>query len=153
MSERKKHWSKMHKWAKYTIYAVLGIIGGVLLGWLFGNVIMWLWNWLMPKFFGLRMIGFWEGLGLFLLARILFGFGSAGGSGDDGGKHRKHKKRHFHSDTSERRDWKDWEYYDDWWEEDGKQAFHAYAEHMKKQREESKAEGATKDEDEPKAGE
>ena len=131
MSERKKRWSKMPKWAKYTIYAVLGIIGGVLLGWLFGNVIMWLWNWLMPKFFGLRMIGFWEGLGLFLLARILFGFGSAGGSGDDGGKHRKHKKRHFHSDTSERRDWKDWEYYDEWWDEDGKTAFHSYAERMR----------------------
>ena len=138
MSERKKRWSKMPKWAKYTIYAVLGIIGGVLMGWLFGNVIMWLWNWLMPKFFGLRMIGFWEGLGLFLLARILFGFGSAGGSGDDGGKHRKHKKRHYHGDTSERRDWKDWEYYDDWWEEDGKTAFHAYAERMKKEPEEEK---------------
>ena len=153
MDHMKTHWDKVPNWAKYTLYAILGIAGAFLLGLLFGNVIMWLWNWLMPKFFGLRMIGFWEGLGLFLLARILFGFGSAGGSGDDGGKHRKHKKRHYHSDTSERRDWKDWEYYDDWWEEDGKQAFHAYAEHMKKQREESKAEGATKDEDEPKAGE
>ena len=153
MSERKKRWSKMPKWAKHTIYAVLGIIGGVLMGWLFGNVIMWLWNWLMPKFFGLRMIGFWEGLGLFLLARILFGFGGPSGSGDDGGKHHRHKRRHYHSDASEKRDWKDWEYYDDWWEDDGKQAFHAYAERMKKQREGTKTEGESKTEGEPKADE
>ena len=139
MSELKKNVDRMPNWLKYTLYTILGIAGAFLLGLLFGNLIMWLWNWLMPKFFGLRMITFWEGLGLFLLARILFGFGSAGGSGDDGGKHRKHKKRHYHGDTSERRDWKDWEYYDDWWEEDGKTAFHAYAERMKKEPEEKPA--------------
>ena len=96
MSKLKKHWDKVPKWAKYTLYAVLGIVGAVLMGLLFGNVIMWLWNWLMPKFFGLKTIGFWEGLGLFLLARIIFGFGSSS-SGDEGGKHHKHKKRHYHN--------------------------------------------------------
>ena len=101
MSERKKRWSKMPKWAKYTIYAVLGIIGGVLLGWLFGNVIMWLWNWLMPKLFGLPLIGFWEGLGLFLLAKILFGFGGGSGSGEGEKKHPHHgKRRHHHGDAA-----------------------------------------------------
>ena len=125
MSELKKSVDKMPDWLKYTLYAILGIAGAFLLGLLFGNVIMWLWNWLMPSLFGLRTIGFWEGLGLFLLAKILFGFGGSGHSGDDGGKH--HKKRHHHGAKSEKKDWKDWEYYDDWWEEDGKNAFHAYA--------------------------
>ena len=126
MSELKKNVDKMPSWLKYTLYAILGVAGAFLLGLLFGNVIMWLWNWLMPSLFGLRTIGFWEGLGLLLLAKILFGFGGPGHSGDDGGRH--HKKHHHHGGRGESKDWKDWEYYDDWWEEDGKTAFHAYAE-------------------------
>jgi hypothetical protein len=62
---------------------------------------MWLWNWLMPKFFGLATITFWEGLGLFLLAHILFGFGSSSHSDDSGKKH--HKKNHRHGGEPKRR--------------------------------------------------
>ena len=134
MSELKKNVKKLPNWAKYTLYAIAGIAGAFLLGLLFGNVIMWLWNWLMPKFFGLSTITFWEGLGLFLLARILFGFGSSSHSEDSGRKH--HKKNHHHGGEADKKDWKDWEYYDDWWEEDGKTAFHAYAERKKKAPEE-----------------
>jgi hypothetical protein len=39
----------------------------------FGAVVMSLWNWLMPCIFGLAAINFWQALGLFLLAKILFG--------------------------------------------------------------------------------
>ncbi|MDP3448686.1 MAG: hypothetical protein Q8S22_11595 [Eubacteriales bacterium] len=141
MSNIKKRWDDVPNWAKYTLYAVLGIAGAFLLGLLFGNLIMWLWNWLMPSLFGLRTIGFWEGLGLFLLAKILFGFGSSGGSGEGDKKHHKPGKRHHRCGEDEKRDWKDWEYYDDWWEADGKTAFHSYAENMKKEPEaEKKAE-------------
>jgi len=129
MSELKKNVDKMPNWLKYTLYAILGVAGAFLMGLLFGNLIMWLWNWLMPSLFGLRTIGFWEGLGLFLLAKILFGFGGSGHSGDDGGKH--HKKHRHHGAKGESKDWKDWEYYDDWWEENGKNAFHTYAEHKR----------------------
>ena len=38
-----------------------------------GEVVMHLWNWLLPGLFGWRMITFWQGLGLLLLCRILFG--------------------------------------------------------------------------------
>jgi hypothetical protein len=147
MSKLKKQWDTVPNWAKYTLYAVLGIAGAFLLGLLFGNLIMWLWNWLMPSLFGLRTIGFWEGLGLFLLAKILFGFGGSSSSGEGDKKHH-HGKRHRHQNgEGEKRDWKDWEYYDDWWEADGKTAFHAYAENMKK---EPAAEGEAKTEETPK---
>lgn len=129
MSELKKNVDKMPDWLKYTLYAILGVAGAFLLGLLFGNLIMWLWNWLMPGLFGLRTIGFWEGLGLFLLAKILFGFGSSSHS-SDGDKKQCQKKKHRHGDENGKKnwtDWRDWEYYDDWWEEDGKTAFHAYA--------------------------
>ena len=45
----------------------------------FGFVIMSLWNWLMPTLFGLREIGFWQALGVFILSKILFG-GLGGGA-------------------------------------------------------------------------
>jgi hypothetical protein len=32
----------------------------------------WLWNWLMPSLFGLKVITFWEALGLNFLCSILF---------------------------------------------------------------------------------
>jgi hypothetical protein len=38
-----------------------------------GFVVMGLWNNLMPAIFGLRTLGFWQALGLLILARILFG--------------------------------------------------------------------------------
>ena len=40
---------------------------------LFGFLFMSLWNWLMPALFGLRLITFWQALGLLILSKILFG--------------------------------------------------------------------------------
>jgi hypothetical protein len=49
---------------------------------LFGFVVMGLWNWLMPALFGLKTIGYWQALGLFILSKILFGgFRGAGPGG------------------------------------------------------------------------
>jgi hypothetical protein len=45
----------------------------VLFVFLFGEVVMHLWNWLLPGLFGWPMITFWQGLGLLVLSRILFG--------------------------------------------------------------------------------
>ncbi len=47
---------------------------------LFGFIVMWLWNWLMPTLFGLKTIGYWQALGIFVLSKILFG-GLRGGRG------------------------------------------------------------------------
>jgi hypothetical protein len=44
-----------------------------------GEVVMHLWNWLLPALFACRQITFWQALGLLLLCRILFG-GWGGGS-------------------------------------------------------------------------
>lgn len=46
-----------------------------------GEVVMHLWNWLLPSLFGWRQITFWQGLGLLLLCRILFGGLGHGGHG------------------------------------------------------------------------
>lgn len=53
----------------------LGILFGMLLVALFGIATQYLWNWLMPKIFGLPTLTLIETFGLLLLAKILFGFG------------------------------------------------------------------------------
>jgi len=54
---------------------------------LFGFVVMWLWNWLMPDLFGLRSIGYWQAWGLIVLGKILVG-GFHGGGGAGRWRHR-----------------------------------------------------------------
>lgn len=46
-----------------------------------GFVVMGLWNALMPVIFHLGVITFWQAIGLFILAKILFGFGKGGRRG------------------------------------------------------------------------
>ncbi|MDR1877278.1 MAG: hypothetical protein LBQ84_06605 [Flavobacteriaceae bacterium] len=48
-------------------------VGFLLISGVIGITVMLLWNWLMPAIFGLVAINFWQALGLFALARILFG--------------------------------------------------------------------------------
>jgi hypothetical protein len=52
----------------------------VLFVWLFGQIVMHLWNWLLPGLFGWHTITFWQALGLLVLCRILFGGFSNGGN-------------------------------------------------------------------------
>ncbi|HUK30883.1 MAG TPA: hypothetical protein VLV89_07205 [Candidatus Acidoferrum sp.] len=47
----------------------------------FGNVVHYLWNWLMPALFHLPLITFWQALGLMALGWILFGGLRGGGRG------------------------------------------------------------------------
>lgn len=50
--------------------AILAIVLFVFVG---GEVVLHLWNWLLPGLFGWRQITFWQGLGILVLCRILFG--------------------------------------------------------------------------------
>ena len=49
--------------------AVLGLLLFVFIG---GQIVMHLWNWLLPQIFGWRQITFWQALGLLVLCRVLF---------------------------------------------------------------------------------
>lgn len=67
----------MQKWEEWNPGSkALAIVGGAILGAglaiLFGFVVMWLWNGLMPRIFRLPAIGYWEGWGLLILASIFF---------------------------------------------------------------------------------
>jgi len=70
----KRRLSKKKIWI---LVAVLGPPVLALFMFLVGKLVMSLWNWLLPPLFGLPAITFWQGLGLLMLCRILFGgFGS-----------------------------------------------------------------------------
>lgn len=50
--------------------AILGIALFIFIG---GEIVMRLWNWLLPWLFGFRQVTFWQALGILVLCRILFG--------------------------------------------------------------------------------
>ena len=74
------------RWYWIAPLAIVGIFVFVFVG---GEVVMRLWNWLLPPLFGWRMLTFWQALGLLALCRILFGgMGHAGPRGPRGPRFR-----------------------------------------------------------------
>jgi hypothetical protein len=84
MNERMRQMSKL---TRLLIFAPLALLGMALFAWLGGELVKLLWNWLAPTVFGLRLITFWQALGLLALCRILFG-----GFGLSGGNHRSRRR-------------------------------------------------------------
>ena len=61
------------RWKKLLLFAPLAILGMLLFIALGGEIVLRLWNWLLPPLFGWRQITFWQALGMLALCRILFG--------------------------------------------------------------------------------
>ena len=70
--------------------AILGMVIFITIG---GVTVMLLWNWLAPALFGLRLITFWQAIGLLALCRILFGGFGLGGGGHRSGSRRRMEGR------------------------------------------------------------
>jgi hypothetical protein len=58
---------------KWFFIAPAAILGILLFSFLGGELVLHLWNWLLPALFGWRQITFWQALGILALCRILFG--------------------------------------------------------------------------------
>ena len=61
------------KLLKIMFIAPLAILGMLFFAFIGGEIVLHLWNWLMPPLFGWPMLTFWKALGLLALCRILFG--------------------------------------------------------------------------------
>ena len=107
-------------------WVILGIIGIGALAILFGFVIMWLWNWLMPELFGLTTLTYWQAVGLFILSKILIGCGSS----SSGGKHKNSKNSDKSCKKEGKKDFSKWELYSDFWESEGDKAYKEYVNRM-----------------------
>src|SRR5437764_609068 len=77
---RKREGLNMRPRLKRLIFiAPLAILGALLFIAIGGEIVMQLWNWLLPPLFGWRPITIWQAIGILALCRILFGgFGGRG---------------------------------------------------------------------------
>ena len=71
-------------WIKRAIFIPIAIVAGVFV---FGSVVMLLWNSILPVVLGVKTITFWQAIGILVLSKILFS-GFKGGHG--------HKCCHHH---------------------------------------------------------
>ena len=72
-------WMKMTRLTKLMVIGPMAILGMVLFIFIGGEIVMRLWNWLLPPLLGWRELTFWQALGMLVLCRILFGgFGRHG---------------------------------------------------------------------------
>jgi hypothetical protein len=90
-------WVRRNKW----IFAVAPLAMALFV-WIGGEVVMRLWNWLLPSLFGWHPVTFWQALGLLVLCRILFGGFS--GHGSDRSPSRRHDNKCWERMTPEERE-------------------------------------------------
>ena len=103
-------------------WVLFGTLAAMALALLLGFGVMWLWNWLMPEIFGLTTIGYWQAIGLFALAKIIFGSFGGGSS-----RKKKEKEKSFsNKNEKECKDFSKWKRYDQFWKEEGENAFNTF---------------------------
>ena len=91
------------RWMKMILIAPLAILGILLFIAIGGEIVMQLWNWLLPPLFGWRLITFWQALGILALCRILFGgFGRHGSHRSKFGRRMGERWSHMTPEEQER---------------------------------------------------
>ena len=106
---------------------VIGIAAlGVIFFVVFGYVVMWLWNHVLSAVLDVPPVTFWQALGLFVLAKLFFGFGAGTqGGGKPHGRHEKHREPRAVGAADERAPHTD-DLFKQYWRDEGKQAYEAY---------------------------
>jgi len=84
------------------LFSPVAILGLALCAFLGGEIVLQLWNRLVPELFGLRPVTFWQALGLLALCRVLFG--RLGGRGLDWSGNRRRFEARWKTMTPEERD-------------------------------------------------
>jgi hypothetical protein len=100
---------------RFLLVGLMGLAFAACLVTVFGLVTMWLWNAVIPGISSLPAIGFWQAVGVLVLARLLTGRFSHGPHGH------RHRFRHRHERGSDP--------YEEWWDAEGEDAFRAYYRH------------------------
>lgn len=118
---------------------LVGIGFSLLFALVFGLLVMWLWNWLIPGIFGggVGEIGYFEAFGLVILARLLFG-GFGPHHPDRWRKDSRYSFEHpgpGHFFEGNEKPFKKWHQYRDFWQDEGKTAFDTYIERLEKEKE------------------
>src|SRR5690606_16012664 len=125
--ELRKKDSPFLKFLKILAIVILAV--GVVL--LVAYSIMWLWNWLMPEIFSLPTIGFWQALGVFVLAKIIFGFGGGGQKNKGRDRNMKRLRSLYSACCSMGNGFSKLKSYYQFWKEEGEAVFESYLEKLK----------------------
>ncbi len=89
-------WVKRNKWIFVAAPLALALFMAIC-----GEVVMHLWNWLLPTLFRWRQITFWQALGLLVLCRLLFG---GFGHGSSHSRSRRRRDEQWEKMTPEERE-------------------------------------------------
>jgi hypothetical protein len=108
----------------------VGVIFAGLFALVFGFLVKWLWNYLMPDLFGLHQITYLQAFAMVILAKLLFGaFGPHHPKHHDM-HHRPFGKWHDRFKCHGSMPWDSkhdqWKYFSQYWTDEGKEAFEAY---------------------------
>jgi hypothetical protein len=110
---------------KIALWTVAGLTGAIVFGLLFGLLIQFLWNATLTEMFDLPALSFWQAVGLFILAKLFFGFGAG-----SGGSPRKRKKsrveRQSRSNSEDVATLADDETFKKFWQDEGKASYEAF---------------------------
>jgi hypothetical protein len=145
---------KRQRFSNGFIYKVIHIIGWVFIGLgfaalfalVFGFVVKWVWNMLMPELFGLSAITFWQAFGIVILAKLLFGGFSPHRHNRSPKDYRQQYERHFpwkrfgDNQRSLKTNYRIWKYYHRFWQDEGETAFEAYMKRKEGEDQEKKSE-------------
>ena len=122
MEQYIKHQIRSKSVAEIIGWRLLIVISIIALALLLGFGIMWLCNWLMPDIFELTTIGYWQAIGLFILAKVLLRNCGSGSSSSS-----KNKEKSFSKNSGDEcGDFSKWKSYDEFWKEEGEKAFKEY---------------------------
>jgi hypothetical protein len=98
--DERRWWEERSLAQKIAIGISFGIMG-IGFVFLFGLIVMLLWNWLMPDIFGLKRLTYWQAWGLLILCSILFkGFRSGNSGRRSDRKRRRQLRRYMREDQA-----------------------------------------------------
>ncbi len=130
--------------ARIVSLTILGLVGAVIIAFLFGYFVMLLWNWLLPPLLHAGTINYWQAFGIVILAKILFGgmggvhhdrghrgWGRpagpwAAGPGHGGWKGPWRWEECWADEWAPKGSHRYWRHYGQYWKDEGKAAFEAW---------------------------
>ncbi len=111
------------------VFMIIAVLFFILL---FGYGFMLLWNWLMPDVFGLPVLTYWKAVGILVMAKLLFGnFEGKGHKKESKKSYKRFKGRRWDNCKS---DFSKWEFYDDFWKEEGENAFNNFVDRKQQEK-------------------
>ena len=102
---------------RQVMWIAMGIMAAIIGVILLGFILQFLWNFALSPALNIPLIGFWQAVGIFLLAKLFFGFGASPGKG------RRSRHRNKGSDRPDTRS----QAFRSYWEHEGKAAFDAWS--------------------------